>query len=180
MFNNPTLETYILTTEEASNLIDWGTKPIQHPLPTEVVLYPGTIYTQKVAMIWLSISTEGEYESLDTSGTKYIMKPYGTTSERRNYYYVAQIYRDTGTHEHVDYNLHGWLHITDTDLLYLKASYKDLYKGLCALYASIERGRVYIPLPHIATRCIDALRGWAYYLEVIYHVHVNVVRSTNG
>ena len=145
MINNPTLETHILSTEEATALIDWCTKPIQYPLPTEVVMYPGTINTQRFGSIWLSLSTDVEYV--------------GVSSSLRNHYYIAQVYRDTSTDKHIDYNLYGWFHITHIDLTHLMSgkghSYydrllpdeKELYKCLYIMYNSIEKGEPYRPLP---------------------------------
>jgi hypothetical protein len=149
--SEPTLKTHILTTQEATNLIDWhynyspvkGYPHYQHIpvkryyLPTEIVLWPKKGYKVESGdtkdyveqgTIWPSLSTENEMVGTEKSS-------------KRNQYWVAQVYEDTGNDGHVQYTLVGWLHITTKDLETLVADTTlPLCGALSNLYWSIKLG----------------------------------------
>lgn len=126
----PTLKTHILTTNEASALIDWSHPSLlePYPLPTEVVLHPGNNTQPRMhqGLIWYSLSEECE-----CVGTK--------SSYSVNRYLIAQVYGNEGDDGHVLYTLSGWLHLTTFDLDRACSDTEPLYKYLATMYWDIEQ-----------------------------------------
>ncbi len=130
----PTLKTCILSTLEATALIDWysaHTRVIQYPLPTEMVLLSDNNIDMHMGFIYPSKS--GECESVGSNA-----------SSIRNEYRVAQVYTDIGQDGHTLYTLYGWLHLTTFDLKYTPGyDNVPVHEWLYNLYQSLEEKGIY-------------------------------------